>query len=162
MKLLRLAAAWLALGACTMFLGGHPETCGDYPPGGGPAVISTKDQQVCDVVRLRVGREIDLNGKLSRSDIDRLLDRTLSWEKKATIDALVDAIRKDAGDAVAGEVRRAVDSVLSHSALPLPADCVDSEKCLVKGAARGARIALLYAEPRKADVMPATEGAGGK
>jgi len=152
MKLLQLAAAWLALGACTYMFGGHMETCGEYPPGGGPAVIVTKDQQVCDVVRLRVGREIDVHGMLSRAEIDRLLERQIYWEHEDTIDQFVDAIRKDAGDVVAAEVRRAVNSVLANSTLPMPADCPDAEKCLVRGAARGLRIALSYAHPR--DIPP--------
>ena len=162
MKLPHIVAAWLCLGACSVILGGRPETCGDYPQGGGPAVISTKDQQVCDVVRLRIGRALDLDDQLTRDEIDRLVQQTLVWEKKATVDRLVDAVRKDAGDTVATELRRAIDSVLAQSSLPLPAACTDAERCLVKGAARGARIALLYATPRKADVMPMTEGAGGK
>ena len=152
MKLPPLVAALLCLGGCQMMFGGHMETCGEYPAGGGPAMISTKDQQVCDVVRLRVGRAIDLHGLVSRADVERLLERTLAWEHKATIDDLVDAIRKDAGDAVADEVRRAVDSVLAHSTLPMPADCPDAQRCLVKGAARGMRIALSYAHPN--DIAP--------
>jgi hypothetical protein len=152
MTLPRLVAALLCLGGCQMMFGGHMETCGEYPPGGGPAVIATKDQQVCDVVRLRVGREIDLHGLVSRADVDRLLERTIYWENRATLDDLVDMVRKDAGDAVAAELRRAVDSVLAHSTLPMPADCPDVQRCLVKGAARGLRIALSYAHPR--DMQP--------
>jgi hypothetical protein len=148
MKLPAFAALWLCLGGCTYMFGGHMETCGEYPPGGGPAVIATKDQQVCDVVRLRVGREIDLHGMLLRADIDRLLERQVTWERKDTIDQFVDAIRKEAGDAVAAEVRRAVNSVLAGSTLPMPADCPDAEKCIARGAARGLRIALSYAHPR--------------
>jgi hypothetical protein len=159
MKLLQLAAAWLALGACTYMFGGHMETCGEYPAGGGPAVIATKDQQICDVVRLRVGREIDLHGLVSRADVDRLLERTGTWERQATLDDLVDAVRHDAGDAVAAELRRATDSVLAHSTLPMPADCPDVQRCLVKGAARGLRIALGYSHPHDERPPPPPDAA---
>ena len=150
MKTIAAALLPLALGACSILVGGHPETCGEYPAAGGPAVIATLDQELCEVVRLRVLRGLDSLGELSRETIDRLIDRTLGWEQKATVDDLVATIRRDAGDAMADDVRRAVDSVTAHSQRPLAADCADAQRCLVKGAAHGARVALLYAQPKDA------------
>jgi len=158
-----LVAACLCLGACTGAIpwSGHADTCGEYPPGGGPAVIVTKDQQVCDVVRLRVGREIELNEMLTRGQIDTLLEKSGEWERRTTLDGLVDAVRKDAGDGVAAELRRAVNSVLAHSTLPMRADCPDVQKCIVLGAVKGLRFALAYAQPFDPP-PPSPEGAGAK
>jgi hypothetical protein len=160
MRVLSLLALCLPLGACELNFGGHMETCGEYPPGGGPAVITTKDQQLCDVVRLRIGREMDLHGIVSRSDIERLLERTRFWESRSTLDVLVEAVRNDAGDAVAAELRRAIDSVLAQSTLPMPANCPDVERCLVKGAARGLRIALNYTSPSDTTPPPPSPANG--
>lgn len=144
----------VALGACSMVFGGRPESCGTYPQGGGPAVIATRDEEVCEIVRLRVIRQLDNLSVLERDTIDELIERVPGWEGKRDVDALVAAIRNDAGDDLADEVRRAIDDVVTKSARPLPADCVDVQRCLVKGAARGVRIALLYATPSKPEAPP--------
>lgn len=144
----------LVLCACSMVFGGRPESCGTYPKGGGPAVIVTRDEEVCEIVRLRVLRQLDGLSILERDTIDGLLERVPGWEGKRDVDGLVAAIRKDAGDDLADEVRRAIDDVVTKSARPLPADCVDVQRCLVKGAARGVRIALLYATPSKPEAPP--------
>ena len=139
---------------CSLSLGGRTDVCGEYPANGGPAVLATRDQELCEVVRLRVVRQLDLQANLTYDEIDRLLERTAAWEGRPSVDDLVATIRRDAGDAMAGEVRRAVDSVLATSQRPLPADCPDMQRCLVKGAARGVRIALLYAQPHAPAAAP--------
>lgn len=144
----------LVLGGCSVVLGGRPETCGTYPKSGGPAVIATRDEEICDVVRLRVLRELEGLSVLERDTIDGLIQRLPAWESRPDVDSLVAAIRNDAGDGMADEVRRAVDDVTAKSARPLPADCADVQRCLVKGAVRGVRIALLYAQPKAPEPPP--------
>ena len=135
----------LLLGACVF--GGRPEICGEPHAGGGPAVLSTKDQELCEIVRLRVLMERETAPSFTRARLDHLVDRSLAWEMKGTLAALLEAVRADAGDGFAGAMQRAFDAVRTKSSRPLPADCPDAERCLVRGAARGARIALLTAEP---------------
>ena len=137
----------LLLSGCEIFVGGRVDSCGEPPPDGrGPAVIATLDQELCDVVRLRVIRRLDGMEELKRADLDRLVDRTLAWEQKRTLDELVEAIRKDAGDAMAEEVQRAASAVLAQSRRTTRPECGEVQRCLVKGAAKGARIALLVAQ----------------
>ena len=156
-RLALIPALALALGACEILVGAKIDTCGEHPAGGGPAVIVTKDQELCDVVRLRVTREVDAN-ELTRETIDHLVDRSLSWERRDTLDEFVAAVRKDAGDAIADAVRRAVDAVLAQSQRTTRPDCGDIEPCLVKGAAKGVRIALLYAQPARPKNEETTPG----
>jgi hypothetical protein len=143
------------LPACQMTLGGRVETCGEYPAAGGPAAIVTRDQELCEVVRLRVGRGLEAANALPREKLDSLFEKTASWERKDTLADFLAVVRRDAGDAFADDVKRAVDDVLARPQRPLPPDC--GEKCLVRGAARGARFALEYALPEELKA-PAASG----
>lgn len=154
MKRRFLLFACLGLAGCEATIFGRVETCGEYPPGGGPAVISTRDQEICDVVRLRVGREMAKRDVISRAEIDRLLERTAEWAHKKTVDTLIAAIRREGGDAIADEVRRAIDAVFAHSSMPMPKDCPDTEACIVKGAVQGLVIALKYTQPKDPPQTP--------
>ncbi len=149
------AAAAMSMSACTLVVGGRAETCGEHPSGGGPAVISTRDQELCELVRIRVGKELDDDASLNYEKIDGLLEKCGGWERKDTIEDLVAALRRDAGDHVADAVRRAVDAVLAQSKRPMPTACPDEQKCLVKGAVKGVKIALSTARPwSNAEVAP--------
>lgn len=136
-----------ALAGCQILIGPRIERCGETPEGGGPSVIVTIEQELCEVVRLRVIRQLEGMQGLTRETIDRLVDRALTWEKQPTLDRLIAMIRKDAGDEMANEVERAATGVLAHSQRTPGPDCEDVQRCLVKGAAKGSRIALEVALP---------------
>jgi hypothetical protein len=156
---LALAALCVALGACTVSFGGRPDACGVYPEGGGPAVIATRDQELCEVVRLRVLQRLDGSVQLPPQALDALGEASLAWERRSTVEDLIAAVRRDAGDRLADDVARAIESVTSRSKRPLPSGCPDEEKCLVRGAARGARLAVQAARPGAGRPQP---GAGGE
>ncbi len=147
----RAAFACLALAgslpACQLALG-PPETCGAYPSGGGPAVIASRDQELCELVRLRVSRSLERTQGLELADVQQMLSRAARWDTERDVEQLVEQIRRDANDEVANDVERAIAWVLEHSAKPLPADCPDVQRCLARGAAKGARLALEWAEWR--------------
>jgi hypothetical protein len=146
----------LPLAGCSIVIGGRPDVCGVYPEGGGPAVIVTRDQELCEVVRIRVTNGLASLPELSQVRIEELLERTRSWEDIRTIDRLVEALREDAGEGFAADVQRAVEAVARQSTRGIDADCAaDEQRCMVRGAVRGVRIALLNAEP----VTPAGEPA---
>ena len=138
----------LPLAGCSIVIGGRPDACGEYGEGGGPAVISTRDQELCEVVRLRIGRGLASLPELSQGRIDELGERSKAWEQIRTIERLVETLREEAGAGFAEDVRRAVDAVEAQSKRELTAECAaESERCMVRGAVRGLRIALLNAEP---------------
>jgi hypothetical protein len=58
------------------------------------------------------------------------------------VDALLRRVRADAGEVMAAAVERAVHEVLAHSTRAVRASCADEQRCLVRGAALGIRIAL--------------------
>jgi hypothetical protein len=147
LRLLRPILLCLPLAACSIVIGGRVETCGEHPADGGPAVIVTKDQEICEMVRVRVARAIEEDPEITYARVDELREKSLQWEREKTFDGLVAAVRRDAGDLTADAMRSAVDAVLAQSKRPLPADHGDVERCLVKGAMKGLNIALLNVRP---------------
>ena len=138
----------LAPAACSIVLGGRPDVCGVYPQGGGPAVIETRDQELCEVVRIRVSNGLASLPELTQARIDQLVERTESWKDIRTTDRLVETLREEAGLGFAADVQRALESVARQSSRSFDADCAaDEQRCLVRGAVRGLRIALLNAQP---------------
>lgn len=160
---LALTATWLLAAACRT----PPEACGEYPEGGGPAVIRTKDQELCEITRQRVMRHLQKREDLDFETAERLFERSLNWRFESTIDGLLARIEKDAGPDFAAAVRRAIDSVQA-STKPYSADCeTQREACMAKGAAKGAYLALTQRgelvrglQP-KTDTAPAGAGGGG-
>jgi hypothetical protein len=150
MRLALAALPLLLLGACTIAVGGRPETCGTYPEGGGPAVIRMRDQELCEVVRLRVLRGLSGVAGLTQAGIDALLEKTDSWGRRSTVADLVEAIRRDAGDAFADDVARSYSAVTAQSKLPVAPECEADERCWVRGAVLGIEIALRQAQPTAA------------
>lgn len=137
----------LSLAGCTFVIGGRPDVCGEYPEGGGPAVIATRDQELCEVVRLRVTNGLASLPALSQARVDELVERSRSWEHISTIDRLVETLREDAGEGFATDVQRAVEGVNAQSKRPVTDDCAaNQERCMVRGAVHGIRIALLNAQ----------------
>lgn len=138
----------LPLAGCSIVVGGRPDVCGEYPEGGGPAVIVTRDQELCEIVRLRVTNGLASLPELSQSRLDELVERSQSWEQIRTMDRLVETLREEAGEGFATDVQRAVDAVAAQSKRTLAADCAaQEERCMVRGAVRGVRIALMNAVP---------------
>jgi hypothetical protein len=138
----------LSLAGCSIVIGGRPDVCGEYPEDGGPAVIVTRDQELCEIVRLRVGSGLASLPQLSQQRLDELVERTRSWESIGTVDRLLETLREEAGEGFAQDVQRSVASVAAQSTRPLSADCESKqERCMVRGAVRGIRIALLNAQP---------------
>jgi hypothetical protein len=137
----------LLLAGCSIVIGGRPDVCGVYPEGGGPAEIQTRDQELCEVVRLRITNGLASLPELSEARLEQLLQRTDSWENLPTIERLIQELREDAGEGFAIDVQRAVDAVNEQSKRSITEDCAANEqRCMVKGAVRGLRIALMNAE----------------
>lgn len=140
---LRAAAALTALAG--LFAAGctQPRTvCGDPSPRGGPPLVQTKDAELCEAVRLRT---IDALAKIDGFGPERaeiLRDRTWSWEDARTVEGFLRRVHDDAGAAVEAAIRLAVEQVEEHSRRRVRTDCGDAERCLVRGAALGARIAF--------------------
>jgi len=155
-RLLAVVAATLPLAACSMVIGGATESCGERPAGSGPPVIVTKDQELCDVVRIRVAQAIEDDPDIGYARFQEIRDKSMDWQGQKTLDALDAAIRRDAGDKTADAVQRAVDSVTAQSKRPLRVEGDEVQPCLVKGAAKGARLAVLRAGP-----WPAAAPEGG-
>lgn len=146
----------LTLAGCSIVIGGRPDACGEYPQDGGPAVISTRDQELCEVVRLRIGNGLASLPELPQARLDELLERTRSWESIRTMDRLVETLRDEAGLGFAVDVQRAVAAVAAQSSRPLTPECeAEQERCMVRGAVRGIRIALLNAQPVEKPGEPA-------
>ncbi len=133
------AAALAALPACS---GRRTDICGEIPASGGPAVIVTRDQELCEIARVRVQRAIADEAKLDELTAQHLHSRSFSWEDAKTTEGLVARIRSDAGDRVADAVARAIADVRQFSQRPIGTTCADEERCLALGAARGARFAV--------------------
>lgn len=138
----------LLLAGCSIVIGGRPDVCGVYPEGGGPAEIRTRDQELCEVVRLRITNGLASLTVLSEARLEQLVQRTDSWENLPTIERLVEELREEAGEGFAIDVQRAVDAVAEQSTRSITADCAANEqRCMVRGAVHGLRIALMNAEP---------------
>ena len=160
---LLLVAAALVTAACETPI----EACGEYPPGGGPAVIRTRDQELCEITRQRVMRHLQQRQDLDWAKAEELFERSQRWQFEDTLQGLLARIEKDAGPGFAAAVRRAVESV-ETSTKPYSADCeTQREKCMTKGAAKGAYLALTQRadlvrglQP-KTDVAPAGGRGGG-
>lgn len=133
-----LAAAGALLGACVQ----PRTTCGEAPAGSGPPVITTRDGELCESVRLRVADALGRMQDLYAERASSLRDLTWRWEDARTLDGFLRRVRDEAGDGIADAIARAVDEVRAHGTKPMRADCTDAERCLVRGAALGARIAF--------------------
>lgn len=121
----------------------QPRTiCGDPSPRGGPPVIASKDAELCESVRLRVAEALAALPDLYPERAEMLRDRTWSWEDASSVDGMLRRVRADAGEELAAAVARAVEDVRTHSTFKVRAECADAERCLVRGAALGARIAF--------------------
>lgn len=116
-------------------------TCGESPDGRGPPVIATQDAELCESVRLRVADALGRMQGLYDQRAQDLRDLTWRWEDAATLDGFLRRVREDGGQEIAAAIARAVEDVRAHSTKPARAGC-DDERCLVKGAALGARIAF--------------------
>jgi hypothetical protein len=116
--------------------------CGEAVPGGGPPRIVSRDGELCESVRLRVADHLGQLPSIAPEQAQLLADLTWRWEDAKTLDGFLTRVREDAGDEFAAAVARAVRDVRDHGQRPVRADCTDEERCLVKGAALGARIAL--------------------
>jgi hypothetical protein len=147
LRLLTVVVAALPLAACSLVIGGATDTCGERPAGGGPPVIVTKDQELCDIVQIRVAQAVEDDPGIGYARLLEIRDKSMDWQGQKTLDGLVAAIRRDAGDKTADAVQRAVDSVMAQSKRPLRVEGDDVQPCLVKGAAKGARLAVMRAGP---------------
>jgi hypothetical protein len=132
-------AAFAALPACSMR---RTDVCGEVPASGGPAVVVSRDQELCEITRTRVQRILADDMKLDELTTQHLHSKSFSWEDAKTTDGLVARIRSDAGDAYADAVARAIADVRQFSTRPLKPDCPVEDRCLALGAARGARFAV--------------------
>jgi len=140
----------------------RPLSCGEYPAAGGPAVIRTRDQQVCETVRMRVIQHLAALPDLDLQKAEQLYQRVLSWRRFHTLEDLYAGAEKDGGPELAAALRRGVESVRAESAMPLTAECERKlEECLTAGAVKGAELAmgqrsfLVQGRTPRTDAVPA-------
>lgn len=133
-----LVAFAAALSGCTA----PPTACGEPAPFGGPPRISTLEQELCEIVRLRLEHVLTKHPNLDEFTAQRWLDRSWGWGDAKTVDGVVAQVRADCGDAFAEAVRRAADEVRRESKRTIAPSCEDAERCLARGAALGARLAV--------------------
>lgn len=133
------AAAAAALAACAAQ---SRTTCGEPSGRGGPPVIATRDGELCESARLRVAEALGRREDLFAERAEQYRDMTWSWQDARTLDGFLRRVRSDAGDDLADAIALAIDQVREHGTKPDRADCADAERCLVRGAALGARIAF--------------------
>ncbi|MCE9636252.1 MAG: hypothetical protein K8T90_11170 [Planctomycetes bacterium] len=117
-------------------------TCGEPSGRGGPPLIATRDGDLCESARLRVAEALGRRSDLFAERAEQLREFTWSWQDAKSLEGFVRRAREDAGDDVADAIGLAIEQVRAHSTKPLRADCADAERCLVRGAALGARIAF--------------------
>lgn len=142
-RMIGMALAALLLSACET----RPVACGEYPEGGGPAVIRTRDQEACELVRQRVLQELAATEDLTFERAATLLEKSDGWQHVDDVGDLLRRVERDAGPGFAAAVRRGIESVLGASGRPLSADCgEDQERCIARGAAKGARLALVQGD----------------
>jgi len=121
----------------------RPLSCGEYPADGGPAAIVTRDQQVCEAVRLRVMQHLSGMKSLDLQSAEKLYESILTWRRASTLEDLYARAEKTGGPEMAAAVRRAVESVREETAKPVSEKCAKKlEACLTKGAAKGAELAM--------------------
>mgnify|MGYP001292905695 CR=1 FL=1 len=120
-----------------------PLTCGEYPEGGGPARIRTRDQLACELVRQRVLQYMARATDLGFERAERIWEQSARWGSADDVAELVRVIRRDAGDAFADGVARAVEAARNDVSRELGVDCATQfESCLVAAAVKGAQLAL--------------------
>jgi len=157
------AAAMVLVLATTVFAAvgceTAPEACGEYPEGGGPAVIRTRDQELCEITRQRVMQHLQKREDLDHARAEALFEKSVTWKFSDSIQDLLVRIEQDAGAEFAAAVRRAVDSVAA-STKPFTADCeTQRERCMTKGAAKGAYLALTARAELVRGLQPRTDTA---
>ena len=86
-----------ALAACET----PPTGCGEVPPGGGPRVITTRDQELCEIVRLRLEFALSEIPDLEEAVVQRWHDASWGWTDARTCEGVVARIREDSGDPLA-------------------------------------------------------------
>ncbi len=152
------------LGGCA----GRPLTCGEYPAEGGPAIIRTRDQQICESVRLRVIQHLMAMQDLDLRKAEKLYEKVTGWRRADTLDELYTMAEKDGGPEIAAAIRRAVESVRATTTKPVAADCAEElEACLTAGAVKGAELAmgqrafLVQGRAPTSDGIPAGARSGG-
>lgn len=131
-------AGLLALAGCTQ----RRTACGDPAPQGGPPVISSREGELCESVRLRVADALAGLKDLEPEYAEQWRDLTWRWEDVRTVEGLLRRVQDETKPEVADAMRRAVEEVRAHSSKPFRPDCADQERCLVRGAALGARISF--------------------
>ena len=131
-------ASSLALSACEA----PRHSCGTYPEGGGPALVRTRDGEFCELVRARFHRWLTQDDSVTHMSAEQVWLKSETWHREPTVDALIERIRKDAGEEIANQVSAAAQWIREKSTRPFSADCETEETCLVRRAAHGARISL--------------------
>jgi hypothetical protein len=150
-----LLAVACATSACQL----PPEACGEYPPEGGPALIKTRDQELCEITRQRVMQHLQRRQDLDLDKAETLFEASQRWQFADTIEDLLARIEKDGGPEMAEAVRRAVASVES-STKPFTTECEKQrEKCMARGAAKGAYLALTQRGDLVRGLQPKTDAA---
>jgi len=134
-----LAMAALLLTSCES----RPLSCGEYPAEGGPAIIRTRDQQVCEAVRMRVIQHLSALENLDLMMAEKIYEKVIGWRRADTLGELYALAERDAGPEMAAAIRRAVESVRGSTAKPISAECeAKLDACLTAGAVKGAELAM--------------------
>jgi len=133
-----LGAAMALLAGCTI----APDSCGEFPPEGGPAVIRTREQEMCEVGRIRMNRYLLTHAPIEDVSAEDLYLAALEWQKASSSADLIAQAREMLGDTYADGLSRALEHVRTKSERPYSTDCEVHDACLAAAAGHGARLAL--------------------
>lgn len=130
----------LALGllaACTTV----PEMCGERPAKGGPPVLRTRQQELCESVRIRVLQYLEHHPVMSDDDYDTLRRRSKAWLGADSTDDLAQRLRDDEGPELAALVADVIRRSSERSRLPLEGEG-DADMLVARAAGHGAALAV--------------------
>ncbi len=131
----------LALAGCT-----SSEFCGVRPPEGGPPVIATREQELCELARIRTNKYLAGLEVFTEDESDLLYSAARGWEKVDSVDELLEAIRDRDHGALADEIADVTEWVRGKSSHSYAATCKIQDRCLARGAAHGVRLALQHSD----------------
>ncbi len=117
--------------------------CGTAPEGGGPPVLTTREDEICESVRWRVLEQMRVREEFSYAHAERLFTAAETWSTSTTLEDLRRRVAAvDDEQAMATTIVDAARHAWETSKAPVSTGCETDEACVAEAAAHGARVAL--------------------